>query len=157
MALRLRWRAFMFLLKTHTPNTQRGNLRCCLGTGARDVALGSGDDEDDQDDHLDRGGDVAVAQLPGGPAVLHLDVLAQTAEEGLIVSIASGLGYSDDHPREGCKKCPFYRPNPLLRGGAAPCVRIGGWNDNFVVDTLLHILRQCPMEINSICHTRILN
>ena len=112
MTLRLRWRAFLF----HTINTQRGNLSCCFGTGARDVALHSGDDEDNHDDHLDRGGDVAVAQLPGGPAVLHLDVLAQTAEEGLIVSIASGLGYSDDHPREGCKKCPFYRPDPLLRG-----------------------------------------
>ena len=121
----------MFLLKTHTPNMQRGNLSFCFGTGARDVALRSGDDEDDHDDHLDRGGDVAVAQLPGGPTVLHLDVLAQTAEEGLIVSIASGLGYSDDHPREGCKKCPFYRPNPLLRGGGAPCVRIEGMEGQF--------------------------
>ena len=92
MILILRWRAFLFLLKTHTPNTQQGNLSCCLGTGARDITLGSGDDEDNHDDHLDRGGDVAVAQLPGGPAVLHLDVLAQTAEEELIVSIASGLG-----------------------------------------------------------------
>ena len=75
-----------------------------MGTGARDVALHSGDDEDNHDDHLDRGGDVAVTQLPGGPAVLHLDVLAQTAEEELIVSIVSGLGYSDDHTRKGCKK-----------------------------------------------------
>ena len=99
MTLRLRWRAFLF----HTINTQRGNLSCCFGTGARDVALHSGDDEDNHDDHLDRGGDVAVAQLPGGPAVLHLDVLAQTAEEELIVSIAPGLCYSDDHTREPVK------------------------------------------------------
>ena len=95
---------YVSVKKTHTPNTQRGNRSCCFGTGARDVALGSGDDEDNQDDHLDWGGDVAVAQLPGGPTVLHLDVLAQTAEEGLIVSVASGLGYSDHHTREGCKK-----------------------------------------------------
>ena len=116
MTLRLRWRAFLFLLKTHTPNTQQGNLSCCLGTGARDVTLGSGDDEDNHDDHLDRGGDVAVAQLPGGPAVLHLDVLAQTAEEELIVSIAPGLCYSDYHTREGCKKMSLLWTRPLLRG-----------------------------------------
>ena len=123
--------ACFFVSVTRHTDTQRGNRSCCFGTGARDVALGSVDDEDNQDDHLDRGGDVAVAQLPGGPAVLHLDVLAQTAEEGLIVSVASGLGYSDHHPREGCKKCPFYRPNPLLRGGGAPCVRIGEMEGQF--------------------------
>ena len=104
-------RFFVSVKDTQTPNTQQGNLSCCLGTGA-----GSGDDEDNHDDHLDRGGDVAVAQLPGGPAVLHLDVLAQTAEEELIVSIASGLGYSDYHPREGCKKMSLLWTRPLLRG-----------------------------------------
>ena len=96
-----------------------------------------------------------MAQLPGGRTVLHLDVLAQTAEEGLIVSIASGLGYSDDHPREGCKKCQFIDQTPYCGGHRA--LELGGWKDGSVVDTFLHILRQCPMDLNSICHTRILN
>ena len=108
-------RFFVSVKDTHTKQA-RGNLICCLGTGARDVAPGSGDDEDNHDDHLDRGGDVAVTELPGGPAVLHLDVLAQTAEEELIVSIASGLGYSDYHTREGCKKMSLLWTRPLLRG-----------------------------------------
>ena len=109
-------RFFVSVKDTHNKHAW-GNLSCCLGTGARDVTLGSGDDEDNHDDHLDRGGDVAVTELPGGPAVLHLDVLAQTAEEELIVSIASGLGCSDYHTRDGCKKCPFFRPDPRGRGG----------------------------------------
>ena len=37
--------------------------------------------------HLHRGGDIAVAELPGGVSVLHLDVLAQATAESCFVKL----------------------------------------------------------------------
>ena len=57
------------------------------------------------------------------------------------------------------KNVPFIDQTPYCGAGGHRhrALELGGWKDNFVVDTFLHILRQCPMDINSICHTRILN
>ena len=41
--------------------------------------------------HLNRGGDIAVAELPGGVPILHLDVLAQAAADNCQNQIWSKL------------------------------------------------------------------
>ena len=58
---------------------------------------------------------------------------------------------------KAAKNVPFIDQTPYCGAGGHRALELGGWKDNFVVDAFLHIRRKCPMDINSICHTRILN